>query len=210
LATLFFSYSRADLALRDELEKNLAVLKNHSGIETWHDREIRAGEEFGTVIDERLDTADIILLLASPDFLASDYCYKREMPHAMDRHRSGQAIVIPVILRPCDWRYTPFASLHATPLDGRPITQWPDRDEALQQVVGAVREALQRLGRSRKHKDWRQARLRELLERPPPGKTWRKIETLCGAIDREEAETTRLLLDIGARRSTGRNNVWKI
>ena len=51
-----------------------------------------------------LDAADVILLLISPDFIASDYCYEREMKRAMERHRKSEARVIPVILRPCDWK----------------------------------------------------------------------------------------------------------
>jgi hypothetical protein len=84
------------------------------------------------------------LFLVSPDFLASPYCYDVEVARAMERHESGAARVIPVILRTCDWKRAPFGKLLATPSDGRPIAKWPDRDEAFLDVVDAIRAALPR------------------------------------------------------------------
>lgn len=148
LPTVFFSYSHADEDLRDQLEKQLAMLKRQGVIETWHDRRIGAGQELGQVIDDHINTDDIILLLVSPDFIASDYCYDIEMKRAMERHDTGEAIVIPVILRACDWHGAPFGKLLATPRDGKPVTQWPDRDEAFLQVARSVRDAAGRLQKS--------------------------------------------------------------
>lgn len=148
MATLFFSYSHVDENLRDQLEIHLWGLRRQGLIDSWHDRRIIAGEEFGATIDGHIDTADVILLLISPDFIASDYCYEREMKRALERHQRGDARVIPVILRPCDWHDLPFGKLLATPKDGRPITKWPNIDEAFQDVVSAIKGALKPLGRS--------------------------------------------------------------
>ena len=145
MARVFFSYSHADEALRDQLETQLAMLRRQGFIETWHDRRIGAGEEIDREIDDHIMQDEIILLLISADFLASDYCYDREMRHAMSRHEAGDAIVIPVILRACDWHPAPFGKLNATPPDGKPITQWPDRDQAFLEVARAIREAVERL-----------------------------------------------------------------
>lgn len=145
MPTVFFSYSHADEDLRDQLEKQLAMLKRQGVIETWHDRRIGAGQELGQVIDDHINTDDIILLLVSPDFIASDYCYDIEMRQAMERHNAGEAVVIPVILRACDWHYAPFGKLLGTPKDGKPVTQWPDRDDAFLQVAKAIRDAAERL-----------------------------------------------------------------
>ncbi|EPG5927985.1 toll/interleukin-1 receptor domain-containing protein, partial [Pseudomonas aeruginosa] len=142
---MFFSYCHADEALRDQLEKQLAMLKRQGVIETWHDRRIHAGQEIDTAIDEHINSDEIILLLVSPDFIASDYCYNIEMNRAMERHHAGEAIVIPVILRACDWHYAPFGKLLGTPQDGKPVTQWPDRDEAFLQVAKEVRKAAENL-----------------------------------------------------------------
>lgn len=144
MPSVFFSYSHADEALRDQIEKQLAMLKRQGVIETWHDRRIGAGENIHTSIDDHINTDDIILLLVSSDFLASDYCYDIEMQRAMERHETGEAIVIPVILRACDWHSAPFGKLNAVPRDGKPITQWTDIDDAMLQVAKAVREASSR------------------------------------------------------------------
>jgi TIR domain len=146
VASVFFSYSHADEGLRDQLEKQLSLLKRQGIIEVWHDRRIGAGQEFGKEIGRHVETDDIILLLVSSDFLDSDYCYEKEMARAMERHEAGEAIVIPVILRACDWHGALFGKINATPPDGRPVTQFPDRDQALLEVAKAVRQAAERLG----------------------------------------------------------------
>jgi len=145
LATLFFSYSHADEDLRDQLETHLSGLRRQGLVESWHDRRIIAGEEFGSAIDSHIDTANVILLLVSPDFIASDYCYEREMTRALERHQRGEARVIPVILRPCDWHDLPFGRLLATPRDGRPVTKWPSTDEAFLDIVTAIKRVLKEL-----------------------------------------------------------------
>lgn len=145
MPSLFFSYSHADEALRDQLEKQLAMLKRQGVIETWHDRRIGAGTDWATQIDDHVETDDIILLLVSPDFLASDYCYEKEMRRAVERHDAGEAVVIPVILRPCDWQGAPFGKLQALPKDGKPVTLLPDIDAALLEVALGVRGAAERL-----------------------------------------------------------------
>jgi len=142
MAKLFFSYCHADEALRNELQKHLEMLRRSGTIETWHDRMILAGDSFDGAIDQNIEDADVILLLVSSDFLASDYCYGVEVHRAMERHNDKTARVIPVILRPCDWHDAPFGEILATPTDGRPITVWPNQDQALLDVVQQIRNAL--------------------------------------------------------------------
>ena len=81
----------------------------------------------------------MILLLISPDFLASDYCYEREAAQAIARNNSGDARVIPVIVRPVDWMTSPFGKLKALPRDAKAITLWKNRDEALKDVAVGIR-----------------------------------------------------------------------
>ncbi len=147
-ARIFFSYSHRDEALRDQLETHLAMLKREGLIESWHDRRMTAGSQLDWEIDKELNAADIILLLLSPDFLASDYCYKIEKARALERHEEGTARLISVILRPCDWKHTDLAQYVVTPTDGRPITQWPDRDEAFLNVVTSIRRAIEEIGKA--------------------------------------------------------------
>jgi hypothetical protein len=143
--TLFFSYTHVDEDLRNRLEVHLSALKRQGLISTWHDRRITAGSHVGNVIDANLDAADVILLLVSPDFIASDYCYEREMARAIERQTRGDARVIPVILRPCDWHDLPFGKLLATPRDGKAITTWANPDEAFLDVERSIKAALKEL-----------------------------------------------------------------
>ena len=115
-------------------------------IADWHDRMIEAGEERKEAINKNLEEAQIILLLVSATFLASDYCCDVEMKRAVERHDRGEARVIPVILRPVDnWQAAPFAKLGVAPTDGRPVTSWPNRDEAFADVVAHIRKAIKTL-----------------------------------------------------------------
>src|SRR5262245_48635022 len=119
---VFFSYAHKDEELRDELAKHLSLLERQGIIVGWHDRKILAGSTWADAIDAHLETAHIILLLISADFLASNYCYDLEVQRAMARHMAGEAHVIPIILRAVDWHSAPFGTLQALPRDGRPVT----------------------------------------------------------------------------------------
>ena len=123
MVNVFFSYSHKDEELRDELEIHLSGLKRQNIISAWHDRRISAGEEFGSKISQYMEDADIILLLVSPYFINSDYCYEIEMKRSMEKHELDEAIVIPVILHPCDWHDMPFGKLMACPTDGKPVSK---------------------------------------------------------------------------------------
>jgi formylglycine-generating enzyme required for sulfatase activity len=142
---IFFSYARKDELLRDELAKHLKPLQQEGIITAWHDREIPPGAEWQNEIDRHLESAQIILLLISADFLASDYCYSFELKRALERHESKEACVIPVILRSCDWRNTRFGKLQALPADGKAIKSWPDLDEAFTDVVKGLRRSIAQL-----------------------------------------------------------------
>jgi len=89
----------------------------------------------------------VVLLLISPHFLASDYCYGVEMQTALELHTQQRAVVIPVILRPCEWQEEPsLAGLQALPKDGRPVTTWQNTDEALLDIARGVRKTISTLG----------------------------------------------------------------
>lgn len=139
MVSVFFSYSHKDEALRDELGIHLATLKRQGVIETWHDRRIDAGAEFDDEIARQMDVADIILLLVSPYFLASDYCYEKEMKRALERHKAKEARVIPVILHQCEWRHSPIGHLRATPTDGKPVSGYKNLHEAFYEIVSDIR-----------------------------------------------------------------------
>lgn len=136
---IFYSYAHEDESLREELETHLSLLKRQGLLSEWHDRQIRAGQKWADEISTHLDTADVILLLVSANFLASDYCWSQEMRRALERQQAGQAWVIPIILRSVDWHSAPFSSLQALPRNAKPITSWPNRDEAWTDVARGIR-----------------------------------------------------------------------
>ncbi len=141
---VFFSYSEQDEQLRDELETHLSILKRQGAIATWHRRQISAGTEWQGEIDAHLDSAQMILLLVSPDFLASDYIWDVEIQRAMERHATGLARVIPVLLRPVDnWQKAPFGELQPLPTNGMPVTTWENRDRAFENIAAGIRKILE-------------------------------------------------------------------
>lgn len=144
---VFYSYSHKDEELRNELETHLSLLARSGLIVAWHDRKIGAGEEWSNEIDAHIRSAHIILLLVSPDFLASEYCYGIEMNVALERHAREHAIVVPIILRPVDWSGAPFAHLQALPRDARAVTLWPNRDQAFAEIAGSLHEIAVRFQR---------------------------------------------------------------
>ena len=119
-----------------------------SGILTdWHHRRVTAGKEWRGIVDEHLQSADVVLLLVSADFLASDYLCDVEVKRALARHDAGEALVIPVLLRPCDWSSADFARLTALPTDGTPVTSWANQDDAWKNVAVGIRDALGTMSR---------------------------------------------------------------
>lgn len=139
---IFFSYAHEDESLRNELAKHLKIFERQGVINGWHDRQITAGSEWAGQIDDHLNSAQVILLLISDDFLASDYCYDIEMKRALERHERGEARVIPVILRPCAWESAPFGKLQALPKDAQPVTKWRNRDEAFLNIANGIKAAV--------------------------------------------------------------------
>jgi hypothetical protein len=144
---LFFAYAHEDGKLRKKLERHLSLLKRQGLIASWYDREIIAGMQWENEIDTHLDTAHIILLLVSADFLASDYCYSVEMKRALERNEAKQARVIPIILRPVYWRGAPFGKLQALPTGAEAVTSssWHNQDEAFVDVVLGIQKVVELL-----------------------------------------------------------------
>jgi hypothetical protein len=147
-ARMFISYSHRDDELRSQLDKHLSLLRWRGLLDFWSDRQIRPGDEWDGAIDANLESADVILLLISADFLASDYCRDIEMTRAMERHHENTARVIPVMLRACDWNGFPFGALQALPRDGRPVTAWPNPDAAFTDIAVWLRMTLEEIARS--------------------------------------------------------------
>lgn len=143
--TVFYSYAHKDERYRLRLETCLSTLKRQGLIVTWHDRNISVGTEWAHEINTHLNSADLILLLISPDFIASDYCYSIEAQRAMERHHAGEARVIPILLRPTDWKGVPFARLQALPSQAKPVTKWQPQDDAFLDITRGIRAIIEDL-----------------------------------------------------------------
>jgi hypothetical protein len=148
--SLFYSYSHRDEAFRQDLEAHLSFLRRGKLIAEWHDRNIGAGDEWKGEIDHYIGTADIVLLLVSADFIASDYCWGEEMNKALARHERGEARVIPVILRPCRWARTPLGNLQAVPKDAKAVSEWFNRDAAFDDIAAAIERTVDELTQRRR------------------------------------------------------------
>ena len=139
---VFLSYAHEDWQLRDRMEKHLGTLIRQGMVSAWHDRLIDPGDEWAGQIDEHINSAELILLLVSANFLGSNYCYDIEMKRAMERHEVGEARVIPVILQPCDWQTAPFGKLQALPEGAKAVTLWTNRDEAFLSIIRGIRRII--------------------------------------------------------------------
>ncbi len=142
---IFCCYAHKDQSYLLDLKKHLAPLLRLQLINNiWYDADIRPGMDWEHEIHKHLNTAQVILLLISPDFMASDYCYGKEMARAIERHDRGEATVIPVIVRPVfyDLAEIPFGKLKALPTDAKPITSWPNSDEAFFTVAQGIHRAI--------------------------------------------------------------------
>ena len=138
----FISYSHKDEQALDRLHTHLAVLRREQHITKWYDRKILAGDDIDQEISEQLETCELFLALASPDYLASGYCYDREMTRALERHHAGEVRVVPIIIEPCEWKETPLGRLKALPPDGKPVSTWENENEAFFDVVTELRRIL--------------------------------------------------------------------
>lgn len=139
---VFLSYSHRDDELCERFLVHVSQLRRDGLIEAWSDRRITAGTEWAGAIDEHLNFAHIIILLVSADFLASDYCNDIEMTRALERSQKGEARVVSVILKPCDWETSRFASLQALPKGGKPVVDWKTNDHGFVDAVKGLRRMI--------------------------------------------------------------------
>ncbi|XXT22297.1 SUMF1/EgtB/PvdO family nonheme iron enzyme [Sorangium sp. So ce429] len=180
---VFISYAPADRSYLEALEAHLAPLKRQGLVSMWHRGRIGAGAARDESIAAELSAAEVVVLLVSEAFLASDSCYEQELDAALERHRRGAARVVPVVVRACDWEGTALAKLEALPRDGGAVTSWDNPDEAWRDVVRGIRAAVEEAAVS--------ARQEAVLARPAPASalaaTLREAEEAIRAIDRQIA-----------------------
>ncbi len=143
---IFVSYSRKDVEYLNEFIVHLSGLERNDKIELWTDQEIVASTVWEKELKNRLESADIIIFLVSPDFIASDYIYDVEISKAIERHNKGEVAIVPVIIRPCDYSSTPLTKFQALPKNAEPISSWKLRDEAWMDVVNGLKRTIDAIG----------------------------------------------------------------
>lgn len=143
---IFFCYAHEDEALLNKLKMHLRPLQRLGLIDVWHDRDIDAGTVWEQEIRKQLNDSQIILLLVSPDFMDSDYCYSAEMSQALERHAQGKVLVIPIILRHIYWQGV-LGKLQALPKDAIPVSdpRWGTMDEAFFSIAEGIRKVVEGL-----------------------------------------------------------------
>ena len=139
---VFLSYSHRDEELCERFLVHLRQLQREGLIQPWHDRRITAGKEWAGAIDENLESAHIVILLVTADFLASDYCNDVELTRAIERSRSGETRVVPVICKPCEWKTSALACFQVLPKDGLPVVDWKTSDHGLDDAVKGLHRTI--------------------------------------------------------------------
>ena len=140
--SIFYCYARKDKRLRDTLADHLSNLKWQGLITEWYDYDISPGQEWEDEIAAHLDTADIILLLITRNFMASYYCHEVEMKRAIERHKAKEARVIPIHLSHVDWENAPFSKLQALPTGAKPVRAWSDKDKAYKDICQGIKKVV--------------------------------------------------------------------
>jgi hypothetical protein len=139
---IFFSYARADRYFLELLKKHLSGLFRAGLITVWDDSEIKPGTQWAPQLAAHIGSADIILMLVSPDYLASEFLDKHEMKPILQRHDAQEVLVIPVFLRPVALENTPLARLQGLPLGDFPVTKWANKDEAFRYIARGIERAV--------------------------------------------------------------------
>ena len=129
----------------EELISHLSNLLREKQINIWYDRQMTAGEEWCDEINERLNSAGMVFLLVSRNFLSSKYCFEVELPRIIERQDQGKTVVVPILLSACEWEIAAFSRYQLLPANRVPVASWPDADEAFRDIAIGIRKAVEKL-----------------------------------------------------------------
>jgi WD40 repeat protein len=141
---VFYSYAPADEDLLEKLEIHLSMLKRQGLLADWHAHKILPGTHRRLVQNEHFISAQLVLLLISPTYLASDPTYS-EMQAALQRQQRGLVRALPILLKPVDLELVPFAHLQMLPRNSKPVTLWSNRDLAFVDITRGIRAVLEHM-----------------------------------------------------------------
>jgi hypothetical protein len=187
----FISYSHRDEPLLERFHAHLAMLRREGRITSWYDRQIAAGATIDRDIGKQLDSCQIFVALVSPDFLNSGYCYDKEMTRSIERHEAGQLVIIPVILEPCEWLASPLKQFKAIPKDGKPISEWTNKNTAWLDVVTDLRRLVESM---QTDSSGHVTESRSLSQNEPAMRSKYRVKKAFDQVDREDFR--RLAFDV--------------
>ncbi|QBD81319.1 toll/interleukin-1 receptor domain-containing protein [Ktedonosporobacter rubrisoli] len=198
---VFWAYARQDESYLLRLKAHMANMRRQHQIDDrWDCRDVTAGKDWEKELDKHLEQADLIIWFISPYFLDSDYCLGKEMRKALELSAQGKAYLIPILLRPCDWKHPPFHDLEPLPSDRRPVLSWPDKDKAFLNIVQGICRILEKLKSSA-------ATQQTMLFQNAQGEP---IELPAGQPARTTARSTRKLNDRRPIKTRQRTNIREI
>lgn len=137
---IVISSTKEDEGYKNQLCKNLRTLESANKISIWHKNQTLAGRAVEQTIRQKMQAADLILLLISADYLASSD-FQRDFSIAQQQ----KAPIIPIIVRPCAWDELPkLRKLHRIlPNElgdpGKPIALWKNEDEAYHNITEEIK-----------------------------------------------------------------------
>lgn len=146
LAQVFIGYSPNDLSFFQQLNTHLAPLERLGSIKVHHEGCINPGSEWRRNIEQFLSSADLIILLISADFIASEFCYVVELEQALMRHHAGLTHLLPVIVRDCAWQQLPIGTLRALPDRCTSVLSHPNPDQVWATLCNTLRQLLDKVG----------------------------------------------------------------
>lgn len=138
----FISYSHKDIDYLEKLKVHLAQIRRDGLITEWTDKEITVGANLDNSISSALSASQLFILLVSPEYIASQYCYEKEFETALKLQDEGIITIIPIIVEPCEWKSTPLGAIKSLPYDGKPVSEWTNANNAFVQVIQEIRKLI--------------------------------------------------------------------
>ncbi|HRX71872.1 MAG: SUMF1/EgtB/PvdO family nonheme iron enzyme [Gammaproteobacteria bacterium] len=137
---VFISYSHADSDWLRRLQIMLAPLRRQGMLDVWEDTRIQVGQDWKAEIEKALMRAKVAVLLVSPDFLASDFIVRHELPPLLEAAKKQGATILWVPLRHSLYRVTEIACYQAAYDPGTPLSTLTlaEQDAALVRIAEAL------------------------------------------------------------------------
>ena len=159
---VYYLTSDLDEELCHKLMQHLKIFERTNRMTGWHPGELLPGDTSTTGRTLHLEEAQLILLLISPDFIASDEIYTHDMQIALEHHASGKAYAVPILLRPGSYKDAPFAHLKVLPDNAVALSIWSNEDTAYANIANGIDRILECL----EHKQPIDFSARTLLAQP--------------------------------------------